>query len=122
MPRTKWVKSCSAQGWSEQEQPLLGPAINLCVAEFLEGWAALPGTRLPLHPVLHQLVDAVLIDDQRRAELSVLHVLLQALQNEKELTGTHHTSPALLSCSGVSLPSPCAGSLGGTAPQSSAVN
>lgn len=36
MPRTKWVKSCSAQGWSEQEQPLLGPAINLCV--WLSSW------------------------------------------------------------------------------------
>lgn len=103
MPRTEWVKSCSAQGWSEQEQPLLGPAINLCVVEFLEGWAALPGTRLPLHPVLHQLVDPILVDDQRCAELPVLHVLLQALQNEKGLIGTHRTSPALLSCSGVPL-------------------
>lgn len=34
---------------------------------------------LPLHPVLHQLVDPILINDQRRAELSVLHVLLQTL-------------------------------------------
>lgn len=80
MPRTEWVKSSSAQGRSEQDQSLLVPAINLHVSEFLTGWEPCLGTTLPLHPVLHQLMDPVLIDDQRCAELPVLHVLFQTLR------------------------------------------
>lgn len=79
----------------------------MCLSSWRDGQHCL-GTTLPLHPILHQLMDPILINDQRGAELSVLHVLLQTLRNEKWLIrNTLHITCSAELLTGASAPLLC---------------